>query len=180
VTVLESQQPRPADDEGEDEPAAPSDPAPPAPEPTPADAGDTAAPGIGNGPVLAACLEEGGGGCLVINISVLDEAAGSCVELAVDNCGTFSRAGIPVDTPVTWRLGSASVGDLEEGCVPSAYDPDSAIIVDGSGSIGWNLDTRRPSDLVLDVSLEAAGGAVVPSPIGIAGTFAGAVPDCES
>jgi hypothetical protein len=115
----------------------------------------------------------------VINIAVLDEAAGSCVEIVVDDCGTFSRAGLPVNTPPTWRLGSASVGDLEEGCVPAVYDPDSAIIVDGSGSISWNLDTRRPSDLVVDVSLEAAAGTAVDSPVGVAGMFAGDIPDCS-
>ena len=72
------------------------------------------------------------------------------------------------------------MADLEEACVPAAFDPDSAIIVDGSGSISWNLETRRPSDLVLDVSLEAATGAAIDSPIGVTGTFAGDIPDCES
>jgi hypothetical protein len=187
VTVLESQ-PRPEAEEEEPPPADVAPPESPAPvvdagEPAApaADLGDddgSAAPG-GGGPVLAACLEDGGG-CTVINIAVLDEGAGSCVELVVDNCGTFTRAGLPVDTPVTWRLGSASVGDLEEGCVPAAYDPDSAIVVDGAGSISWNLDTRRPSDLVVDLSLEAASSAAIASPIGVAGTFAGDIPDCES
>ena len=123
---------------------------------------------------------EDGGGCIIINIAVLDDDAKSCVELAVDDCGTYSRAGIPVDTPVTWRLGSASVGDLEKECVPAAYDPDSAIVIDGSGSIGWNLTTRRPSDLVIDVSLEAASAGILAAPIAISGTFSGEVPDCES
>ena len=191
VTVLESQ-PRPEEPEPEDPPATAVDtPEPAAPV---ADAGavppvddgaggdDGSDPPDGDpagagGAVLAACLEDGGS-CTVINIAVLDEAAGSCVELVVDDCGTFSRAGIPVDTPATWRLGSASVADLEEACVPAAYDPDSAIIVDGSGSISWNLETRRPSDLVVDVSLEAATGAAIDSPVGVTGTFAGDIPDC--
>lgn len=191
VTVLESQ-PRPGP-EPEDPPTEDVDaPAPAAPA---ADAGaappvdDGAAsgdegeeppagePAGGDGSVLDACLRDGGG-CTVIAIAVLDEAAGSCVELAVDNCRTFSRAGIPVDTPVTWRLGSASVGDLDEGCLPGAYDPGSTIIVDGSGTISWNLDTRRPSDLVVDVTLEAASGTAIDSPVGVAGTFAGDIPDC--
>jgi len=191
VTVLESQ-PRPEEPEPEDAPAPVDAPEPAAPV---ADAGtppaDDGAPGGDNGdplagdppggagPVLAACIEEGNN-CTVINIAVLDESAGSCVELVVDDCGTFTRAGLPVDIPVTWRLGSASVGDLEEGCVPAAYDPDSAIIVDGSGSISWNLDTRRPSDLVVDLSLEPASSAGIDSPVGVAGTFAGDIPDCES
>jgi hypothetical protein len=188
VTVLEAQ-PRPAEDDAAPAPPEVTEPEAPPPAAAPAaDAGelppaeggdDVGGPPGGGGPVLAACLEDGGG-CTVINISVLDEAAGSCVELVVDDCGTFSRAGIPVDTPVTWRLGSASVADLEEACVPAAFDPDSAIIVDGSGSISWNLETRRPSDLVLDVSLEAATGAAIDSPIGVTGTFAGDIPDCES
>ena len=191
--MLESQ-PRPAEADDEDPPAASVDtpePAAPAADagaalPSPGDGaagGDNGGnppecdPAGGGGPVLAACLEDGGG-CTVINIAVLDEVEGSCVELIVDDCGTFSRAGLPVDMPVTWRLGSASVGDLEEGCVPAAYDPDSTIIVDGSGSISWNLDTRRPSDLVIDVSLEAATGAGIASPVGVVGTFAGDIPDC--
>lgn len=189
VTVLESQ-PRPAEAGEEDPPVASVDtPEPPAPgadagaAPSPAGDGDNGGdppegdPAGGGGPVVAACLENGGG-CTVINIAVLDEVAESCVELVVDDCGTFSRAGLPVDTPVTWRLGSASVGDLEEGCVPAAYDPDSAIIVDGAGSISWNLDTRRPSDLVIDISLEAATGAAIDSPVDVAGSFAGDIPDC--
>ena len=191
MTVLEAQ-PRPAEDDAAPAPPEAAEPEAPPPAAAPAaDAGElppaaggddvggtVGGPSGGGGPVLAACLEDGGG-CTVINISVLDEAAGSCVELVVDDCGTFSRAGIPVDTPVTWRLGSASVADLEEACVPAAFDPDSAIIVDGSGSISWNLETRRPSDLVLDVSLEAATGAAIDSPIGVTGTFAGDIPDCE-
>jgi hypothetical protein len=185
--VLEAQ-PRPADAEPEAPAAVDDDTPEPAPSadagaaPLPADdGGDVPAeadPPGGSAPALAACLEDGGS-CTVINIAVLDAAAGSCIELAVDDCGTFSRAGIPVDTPATWRLGSASVGDLEEGCVPAAYDPDSAVIVDGSGSISWNLETRRPSDLVVDISLEAAASAGIDSPVGVAGQFAGDIPDCE-
>jgi hypothetical protein len=180
VTALESADPQ-GPEATADEPATSPEPPPvarPEPEP-PTDAGEAPEPGAdGDGLVFAACLEDGGD-CSVINIAVIDLAAESCIELAVDDCGTFSRAGLPVDTPPTWRLGSASVGELPEGgCIPGAYDSDSAIVVDGSGSIRWNLDTRRPSDVVVDVALETASAAGAPA-VGIVGTVAGAVPDCD-
>lgn len=190
MTALESpDRSRGSEASRDDEPAAPAPVAaePPAVEPPAAEspAPETAAgdapeepPSGTGGPVLTACLETGEG-CTVINIAVLDAAAESCIELSVDDCGTFSRAGLPVETPVTWRLGSASVGELPEGgCIPGEYDSDSAIVVDGSGSIRWNLDTRRPSDVVVDVALETAGGGA-DAPVGIVGTFTGAVPDCD-
>jgi len=155
--------------EPQDEPdAGAPDAAPPAPV-------DEPAPVAGE---LAACL-----GivvdCSTISVAVSDEERGVCVQLSIDNCGDTNRAGLPVDLPATWRLASASLGDLAEGCVPGTYDPDNVIIVDASGSISWNEETPRPTEFSIDVTLEPSPVAADPEPVSVSASLASALPDCE-
>lgn len=139
--------------------------------------GDAPAPASGGSGDLVACLVDAGGACRTINLAALE--AGDCVQLSLDNCGGASRAGLPVTLPVSWRLGSAAVRRGAEECLPGAYDPTSGIIVDASGSIGWNLATREPSDLMVDVTLEPSSTALDPSPVAVSGAVAGALPECD-
>jgi hypothetical protein len=139
------------------------------------------APGsVASGQALSACINQASGGdCLSINIAITNADETSCVQLSLDNCGGYARRGLPVTVPLDWRLGSASVAKFDEACLPGNYDPASSIIVDASGTIGWNLDTPRPSELVIDVTLEPASTSLDPSPLVISSALSEPLPDCE-
>lgn len=158
--------------QGEPDAGAP-DAAPPAPVDEPV---DEPAPVGGE---LAACIELVVQ-CTTISVAVSDEERGVCVQLSIDNCGGATRAGLPVDLPASWRLASASLGDLAEGCVPGTFDPDNVIIVDASGSISWNEETPRPTELVIDVTLEPSPVAADTEPVSVSASLASALPDCEN
>jgi hypothetical protein len=167
---------RPSDDDDDAEPAAmePSDP--PAEEQPAAgdsDAGLQPAAPAGDddddesplvaGQTATACTDDGGN-CLIVNIAVSDAGEDSCIQLALDNCESSAQAGLRVDLPVSWRLGSASISSSSDDCVPGAqFNPQNgSTVVTASGSIDWNLTTRVPSELVLDVTLQAASAALDP------------------
>lgn len=120
-------------------------------------------PLVGSGQTAEACTDDGGN-CLIVNIAVTDVGADSCILLALDDCESSSQAGLQVRLPVSWRLGAASVTSTAEGCVPGAqFNPQtSSTIIDASGSINWNLTTRVPSEVVLDLTLEPASNALDP------------------
>jgi hypothetical protein len=130
------------------------------------------------GQAVVACFSQGVD-CTTINVAVTDADEDVCVQLTIDNCGGFSRAGLPIDLPVGWRLGSASFADLEEGCVPGTYDPDNVIVIDADGSIGWNLDTPRPSEFAVDVTLTPSAAAIGADAIVIIGSVPDSLLDCE-
>jgi len=148
------------------------DAAPPAPVDEPP---DEPAPPAGDVQACLALVVE----CTNISVAVSDVERGVCVQLSIDNCGGAQRAGLPVDLPATWRLASASLGDLAEGCVPGSFDPDNVIIVDASGSIAWNEETPRPSELVIDITLEPSPVAADTEPVSVSASFAPVLPDCE-
>lgn len=110
---------------------------------------------------------ENGGGCLIFNIAVTDADTDSCIQLALDDCESSPQAGLRVDLPVSWRLGAASISRTSDNCVPGApYNPmTTSAIVGASGSINWNEDTRAPSEVVLDVTLQPASTAFDTTPI---------------
>jgi hypothetical protein len=162
-------------DDGATEPVPPSDDVPAAAN---VDAGGSPGAPAGNddeqdepppagGGQLAAGCTDNGAGCLIVNIAVSDLNAGSCIQLVLDDCERSPQAGLPVDMPVSWRLGSAFVSRDSEECLPGgAFDPrNGSAIVDASGTIAWNEDTRVPSELVLDVTLEPASTAPDTTPI---------------
>ena len=173
------------------DPPASDDPEPPEPEPLAADAGSSPrpddgleedpAPAVGPGLVLTACTTNGGG-CTVINVAVTDDDAESCIQIALDDCEASAQAGLPVDLPVSWRLGAASVGPLEDECLPGAtYNPmTSTFIVDGTGTISWNLTSRQPSEFVFDVTLVPSSTARDTSPIPITSSdLVEPLPECD-
>jgi hypothetical protein len=158
------------------------------PEPSPGgaapslfDAGTAAAvPGVADGvppsaagPLLPgatvlACTEVRQG-CLALFIAVADEEAESCIQLTLDDCGDTTRPGLSVDVPLAWRFGSGFVATLGSSCLPQArFVANNATIVSASGSISWNEDTRQPSELVIDVTLQPSSSeAGTPAPISI-------------
>ncbi len=184
VTVREPVQPLPP-------PPASADPDDSEPGPLVADGGLSPIPGDGleeepiapAGPrlVLAACTANGGG-CTIINVAVTDGEAESCIQIALDDCEASAQAGLPVDLPVSWRLGAASVGPLDDECLPGAtYNPmTSTFIVAGSGTITWNLASRQPSEFVFDVTLVPSSTARDTSPIPIASSdLVDPLPECD-
>jgi hypothetical protein len=165
------------DDEAEPGEMPPSDPPTDEPAAGDADAGLAPAPSTGDdneddeedppalapGQTVTACTDDGGG-CLLVNIAVSDASEDSCIQLALDNCEGSPQAGLRVDLPVSWRLGSASVSSSSDDCVPGTqFNPQNgSTIVTASGRIDWNRDTRVPSEVVLDVTLQPAGTALDP------------------
>jgi hypothetical protein len=130
---------------------------------------------------LVACTANGGG-CTIINVAVSDDDAESCIQITLDDCEASAQAGLPVDLPVSWRLGAASVGPLEDECLPgAAYNPiTSTFIVDGSGAITWNLVSRQPSEFVFDVTLVPSSTALDRSPIPITSSdLVDPLPECD-
>lgn len=163
---------RPGDDD-EAAPAAPPPSDPPADEPTAAgaDAGLAPAapvadddeedpPSLGAGQTIAACTDDGGG-CLIMNIALSDVGDDSCTQLILDNCESSAQAGLRVDLPVSWRLGSASVSSSSDDCLPGTqFNPQTgSTIITASGSIDWDVSTRVPSQIVLDLTLQPASSA---------------------
>jgi hypothetical protein len=129
------------------------------------------------GQSLVACTAEGID-CININVAVSDPARDVCIQLTIDNCDGFSA--LPVDLPVSWRLGSASLADLAEGCVPGSYDPNNVIIVDASGSISWNEATPQPTEVVIDVTLVPSSSALDSDPVDISrGLLDDPLPECD-
>ncbi len=108
---------------------------------------------------FTACAASGLAGCDYIYIAAQDARAKSCIQLALDNCPSYQRPGLPVDLPLSWRLGSASIGALGEQCLPQVYDPKSAPVVSAGGAISWNLESRQPSELVVDITLQLPAAA---------------------
>jgi len=176
--------PAPADGDGADDGDEPGTPdAGAAPEPDEAEpdepAVDTPAP-VATGASVAACTEDGGGGCTVIDVAVADADDESCVQLVLDDCRADDPQGLPVQgLPLGWRLASATVGNLDDDCTPATFDPNSVVIVDAEGSIGWDEEAPRPAELVLEVTLQPSSSALDPSPVSVAGTVPGRLPECE-
>lgn len=164
----------PAPDPPEDEPVATSADAglSPAPPDDPDDTTDPEDDDDGDDEPLPsvqaalACTEDGGS-CLIVNIALVDVDEDSCIQLTLDDCESSSQPGLPIDLPVSWRLGSAAILRSSDDCVPGAqFDPASgSTIIDASGSISWNLMTRVPSELVLDVTLQPSVSAINSAPI---------------
>jgi len=183
---------RPADD-GDVDPDDTDEPAPSADEPgasVSADAGvapatpvddDDDAPPAASGQAALACAEEQGG-CVTLNIAVADTVANSCIQLELDNCENSAQVGLRIDLPVSWRLGSASVSRTANNCVPRApYNPmTTSTIVSATGSIAWNEDTRFPSEVVLDLTLQPASTAATTTPIRLTNSdLVDAVLECD-
>jgi hypothetical protein len=156
------------------------EPSPRVDEPSLSDAGTAAAlPGAGDGlppsatapppgATVLACTVDGLG-CVSLFIAVADEETDSCIQLTLDDCGDTTRPGLAVDVPVSWRFGSGFVTTLGNTCLPQTrFVANNATIVSASGSISWNEDTRQPSELVIDVTLQPSSSETdTPAPISI-------------
>jgi hypothetical protein len=121
------------------------------------DAGVPAGPPAGaSSQRFTACSDNGSPSCDSIYITMQDPAADLCVQMNVQSCGSYSRPGLAVVTPLSWRLASASVTGSATDCAPRAYYLDSVPVVVGSGNLAWNVKGLQPSQFVIDVTLQTS------------------------
>jgi hypothetical protein len=143
-------------DDSERAAAQSSNPTPPASSPDP----ETPPPAPAQTFEACTSSETGyGEACESIYVTMKQMSPPRCVQLTIDNCGGYSRQGLSVDAPVSWRLASGSVGSNLNECELGTFYSSSAVALDASGSITWNETTRLPTEVVLDVTLEPSGSA---------------------
>jgi hypothetical protein len=179
VTVLEAE-PRPAPSEA----AAPGPIGAPDGGSPPADGDDGVAQDapdpVGPGVAVAACTVTETG-CVRLFIAVADSSAETCLQLSIDDCNDTTRPGLAVDVPLSWRFASGFVGKLGDECTPKTrFVANDTTIVSGTGSISWNEDTRQPSEIVIDVTLQPAASAGDRTPIDVSSSdLVDPVTECE-
>jgi len=112
-------------------------------------------------PAFASCITSGGAysDCETIYVTVTQASPARCVQLSLDNCGSYSRQGLSADAPSSWRLASGSVASSASPCELGVFYPGSTSIEDASGSIRWNEETTRPTAIELALTLQPAGAA---------------------
>ena len=110
---------------------------------------------------FASCITGGGAysDCETIYVTATLASPARCVQLSIDNCGSYSRQGLSADAPASWRLASGSVASSASPCELGVFYPGSTSIEDASGSIRWNEETSRPTAIELALTLQPAGAA---------------------
>lgn len=153
---------------------------------TPPGMGETPSPVPGESTAertFTACTSSSLLSCDYIYVAMREAGSNLCVQLTLDNCGGYQQQGLPVDVPLSWRVASGSAGTSKTGCIPGVYDALSVPITDAQGTITWDGSSRRPSGLVIDVTVEpsrspGAGLDVGPITLSTREPIV-AVPDCE-
>jgi hypothetical protein len=106
---------------------------------------------------FAACISDGGAysDCETIFVTVAQVAPERCIQLTIDNCGTYGRQGLPgADTPFEWRLAGGTVSPSASPCELGAFYSGSTSLANATGSITWDETARTPTDVTFDLSLE--------------------------
>jgi hypothetical protein len=140
-----------------------------APDESPAAPGASAGNSSGLPPAPAAAFasctrREGsyGTNCDYLYVTMTQASPGRCVQLTIDNCGDgYTSPGLPVETPLSWKLSSAAIGSSPDECELGVFNPDGTIVVDASGSIEWDAvqPTALPTGVVLDLTLQPSSSA---------------------
>jgi hypothetical protein len=118
------------------------------------DAG-VAASGPASSRVFAACTSFDNDGCDYIFITMQGDAAVDCVQLTLNNCGSYGRA-LNIEAPLTWQVASGSINPSAPECGLGQFYAESFAIVRATGSIDWDREARQPAGFVIDVTLEPA------------------------
>jgi hypothetical protein len=103
-----------------------------------------------------------GTNCDYVYVTMAQTSPERCVQLTIDNCGDgYGSSGLPVDTPLSWKLSSATVASSPDECELGVFNPDSTVVVDASGSIDWDvtLPSALPTGIVLDLTLQPSSSA---------------------
>jgi hypothetical protein len=121
-------------------------------------------------PAFASCITGGGAysDCETIYVTVTQASPARCVQLSIDNCGSYSRQGLSADAPPSWRLASGSVASSASPCELGVFYPGSTSIEDATGSIHWNEETSRPTAIELALTLQPAGAVGETASIAVA------------
>jgi len=119
---------------------------------------------------FSACTTDGGpySDCETIYVTVTQASPARCIQLTIDNCGTYGRQGLAADTPATWRLAGGSVGSDADPCELGAFYPGNPSIANATGEVTWDETTPRPTALALDLTLELSAAAGAAEPITLA------------
>jgi hypothetical protein len=106
--------------------------------------------------IFEACLSVGDAyeDCDTIHVTMQEAAVPRCVQLTIDNCGAYSRRTLSVEAPSPWDLVSGSIGTSSRACELGVFNASNTVILDASGTIGWNVSAPAPTDLVLQLTLE--------------------------
>jgi hypothetical protein len=106
--------------------------------------------------VFAACLSEGDAyeDCDSIHVTMHEASVPRCVQLTIDNCGSYSRRTLSVEAPSQWDLVSGSIGTSARACELGVFNASNRVVLDASGTIGWNDAGPVPTELVLELTLE--------------------------
>jgi hypothetical protein len=134
----------------------------------PASGSQEPASSTGNGPtappapaqVFAVCTQRRGAydDCDTIYVTMTQDTS-RCVQLTIDNCGSYNARGLAADVPNPWRLASGAVSSSASPCELGAFYPSSTSVSDASGTISWNEATALPTEIVLDLTLELSGAS---------------------
>ena len=137
------------------------------PPPAAAPASEAAEAPAARAVTFAACTTAGGpySDCDTIYVTAVQQAPARCIQLTIDNCGTYGRQGLAADTPRSWRLASGSVGAASTPCELGVFYSGNPSLANATGAITWNEDTPDPTDLSFDLSLELSGATSDPIPL---------------
>lgn len=106
-----------------------------------------------------------------------------CVQLTIDNCdsGGYGRAGLPVDTPASWQLSSATIRDAAGACELGVFYPESSSVIDASGTIDLEgaASSTLPTSVTLDVALTPSSSADDTAAVEVVTTSPLSTPRCE-
>jgi hypothetical protein len=130
---------------------------PSAAEPAATETGSVAAPAS----TIAACVSGGGAysDCETIFVTAVQAAPERCIQLTIDNCGTYGRQGLSgADTPTSWRLASGSVGSDATPCELGVFYSGSSSLANATGTITWDETAQSPTDITFDLTLELLTG----------------------
>jgi hypothetical protein len=127
-----------------------------------------------------ACIKPRGAydDCDTIYVTMTQEAPPRCVQLTIDDCGGYGRQGLAADVPNPWRLASGSVSASADACELGVFNPASASISEASGSVTWNTTTPLPTELVLELTLEASSSTDDSASLAVATTAPLEPADC--
>jgi hypothetical protein len=79
---------------------------------------------------FASCTRRDGSygtNCDYVYVTMTQTSPERCVQLTIDNCGdSYTSQGLPVDTPLSWKLSSASIGSSPDECELGVFNPESA------------------------------------------------------
>lgn len=116
--------------------------------------------------VFAACMtdEDAYEDCASIYVTMQQSEPPQCVQLTIDNCGTYGRRTLTVDAPAQWQLTSGSIGTNPDDCELGDFNASNTVLIDATGTIEWDEAAAGPTDLVLELTLEPSRtGGELPS-----------------